>query len=279
MIVMKNKNTGNLEHNTVERSFTDYIYFSYIPKKVENYILKFHQSSTLLKHPESKHQSIDDNVIPWLEFAQYTDITPNYYEEKISLDINNQTDVIGSCREFEKERLFNFIELSELLNEAFIRDGKKGSKKYGSAGALYPIVPLLLLFKDHNGLSQGVYVYDGVERSLLKIKSWSNDEAFYIKKYVCHEAVDMPESCIAYAADIRRAIIKYHIRGYRHALIEVGAMSQVLKNSLHKLKNDVGEVSWSGFNDNELTKKCGLNVRLCPIVMLQWFGHTNSQEK
>ncbi|HBU84559.1 MAG TPA: SagB/ThcOx family dehydrogenase [Paenibacillus sp.] len=276
---MKNKNTGNLEHNTVERSFTDYIYFSYIPKKVENYILKFHQSSTLLKHPESKHQSIDDNVIPWLEFAQYTDITPNYYEEKISLDINNQTDVIGSCREFEKERLFNFIELSELLNEAFIRDGKKGSKKYGSAGALYPIVPLLLLFKDHNGLSQGVYVYDGVERSLLKIKSWSNDEAFYIKKYVCHEAVDMPESCIAYAADIRRAIIKYHIRGYRHALIEVGAMSQVLKNSLHKLKNDVGEVSWSGFNDNELTKKCGLNVRLCPIVMLQWFGHTNSQEK
>ncbi|MFS0859377.1 hypothetical protein [Paenibacillus taichungensis] len=276
---MKNKYTGNLEHNTVERSFTDYIYFSYIPKKVENYILKFHQSSTLLKHPESKHQSIDDNVIPWLEFAQYTDITPNYYEEKISLDINNQTDVIGSCREFEKERLFNFIELSELLNDAFIRDEKKGSKKYGSAGALYPIVPLLLLFKDHNGLSQGVYVYDGVERSLLKIKSWSNDEAFYIKKYVCHEAVDMPESCIAYAADIRRAIIKYHIRGYRHALIEVGAMSQVLKNSLHKLKNDVGEVSWSGFNDNELTKKCGLNVRLCPIVMLQWFGHTNSQEK
>jgi len=275
---MKNKHMGNLEHNTVERSFTDYIYFSYIPKKVENYILKFHQSSTLLKHPESKHQSLDGNVIPWLEVVQHTDITPNYYEEKIQLDINNEQNVIGSCKKFEKERMFNFPEFSELLNEAFLRDQKKGSKKYGSAGALYPIIPLLLLFKDHDGLSQGVYVYDGVEKALLKIKTWKNDEASYIKKYVCHDAVDMPESCIAYAADLRRAIIKYHIRGYRHALIEVGAMSQVFKNSLHKLKNDVGEVSWSGFNDNELTKKCGLNVRLCPIVMLQWFGYKNPKE-
>ncbi|ETT32391.1 SagB/ThcOx family dehydrogenase [Paenibacillus sp. FSL L8-0435] len=276
---MKNKYVGSLEHNTVERSFTDYIYASYIPKKVENYILKFHQSSTLLKLPDSKHQSIDDNVIPWLEYAQYTDITPDYYEQKINLNTSTEVNVIGSYRSFNKERLFNFAELSQLLNGAFIRDKQTGSKKYGSAGALYPIVPLVLVFQDHDTLTRGVYVYDGIEQTLLKITSWAKDEALHIKKYVCHDAIDLPEICIAYAADLRRSIIKYHIRGYRHALIEVGAMSQVFKNSLHKMSKGVGEVSWSGFNDNELTKRCGLNVRLCPIVMLQWFGYTDSTGK
>ena len=37
-------------------------------------------------------------------------------------------------------------------------------------------------------------------------------------------------------------------------------------------KNNRGELCWSGFNDDQLTKLSGLNARNAPIVLLQWWG-------
>ncbi|WP_150272760.1 SagB/ThcOx family dehydrogenase [Paenibacillus tepidiphilus] len=269
---------NKLEKNTVERSFSDYIYNLCLPKKIENYIIKFHQSSSFMQNKYSLNNNTNSEIYFWLRQIEKSDVLPEYYEQKIDLKKLDNLNIKGSFREYNPEMNFTFEELSQVINSSFGRDMNNLSKRYGSAGALYPVIPLLLHFKTDNLLESGAYVYHSLDQSLLKIKSWTIEEAHNIKSNVCFFSDKLPNTCIAYAIDIRRAIVKYHIRGYRHALIEVGAMSQVFKESLHQLKDNVGEVSWSGFNDNELSYKCGLNVRLCPIVMLQWFGHVKNRK-
>lgn len=273
---MNNKNEHQkLESNTLERSFYDYIYTHSLPKKVENFILKFHQASTYLRSTKNRNDIFDKQIYPWLNVVENTDVEPEYFEREIKLEKQVIQGTKGSSRNYNLEKNFTFQEISALLNGAFGRDTHNGSKKYGSAGALYPVIPIMLVFNDFSGFDRGVYIYNSHKQSLMKIKTWSEDKTNFIKQKVCVRQMELPNTCIAYAVDIRRAILKYHILGYRHALIEVGAMSQAFKHSLHQLKEGVGEISWSGFNDNQLCIECGLNVRLCPIMLLQWFGHTH----
>lgn len=263
----------DLETNTIERSFNDYSYGRSMPKKIENFILKFHQASTYLIHTKSKSDIFDNRVFYWLTQVEKTDVRPEYYEKRIELNyLPSNFKVKGSFREYQTDKNLTFEEISLLLNSSFGRDENTKSKRYGSAGGLYPVVPMLIVLNPFDDLECGSYVYDSKNKSLLKIKSWTVKESVEIKKELSKDNFNLPNTCIAYAVDIRRAILKYHIRGYRHALIEVGAMSQVFKESLHDLNNNFGEVSWSGFNDNQLSHACGLNARLCPILLLQWFG-------
>ncbi|MDR0267856.1 hypothetical protein [Paenibacillus sp.] len=269
----KERVTLGLETNTIERSFNDYIYERSMPKKIENFILKFHQASTYLIHAKGKNDVIDNNVFNWLTQVERTDVRPEYYEKKIDLNyLPINLEIKGSFREYQTDRNLNLEEISLLLNSSFGRDENTKSKRYGSAGGLYPVIPILMILKPFDDLECGSYVYDSEHKCLLKIKSWTVEESVEIKKELSKGFNYLPNTCIAYAVDIRRAILKYHIRGYRHALIEVGAMSQVFKESLHNLNENFGEVSWSGFNDNQLSHACGLNARLCPILLVQWFG-------
>ncbi|MCE5168300.1 hypothetical protein LQV63_03085 [Paenibacillus profundus] len=262
-----------LERNTLERSYHDYIYTHSMPKKAENFIMKFHQASTFLHDSKSENIIFDQNIFPWLKVVEKTDVKPEYYEHEIMLHKQVLSNIKGSARKYNVDFTFTFEELSILLNNSFGRDKDSHSKKYGSAGGLYPVIPLMLVFKSFSKFENGVYVYNSLQQNMMRIKNWTNEESRFVKEEVCHHSTDLPNTCMAYAVDIRKAILKYHIRGYRHAVIEVGAMSQVFKHSLHSLKENVGEISWSGFNDNQLSFECGLNARLCPIILLQWFGH------
>lgn len=272
---MNNKETVmlELEANTIERSFNDFSYERSMPKKIENFILKFHQASTYLIHKKNKSDVFDSRIFYWLTQVEKTDVRPEYYEKKIKLEyFPHSIEVKGSFRKYRNDYNLSLEEISLLLNYSFGRDESTKSKRYGSAGGLYPVVPLLIILKSYEDFECGSYVYDSENKCLLKIKGWTDEEGTELKNEISKGNTELPNTCIVYAVDIRRAILKYHIRGYRHALIEVGAMSQVFKDSLHKLGHDFGEISWSGFNDNQLSHTCGLNPRLCPILLLQWFG-------
>lgn len=271
---MNNQDNFELDANTMERSYHDYIYTHSMPKSVENFIIKFHQASTYLFNKKSENIIFDQNILQWQKVVEMTDVKPEYYEHEIMLQKQEINNIKGSVRRYNLNVDFTFEEVSLLLNSSFGRDNNSLSKKYGSAGGLYPVIPIMLVFKDFSSFRTGVYVYNSLKQSMMKINSWTSEKSRYVKEEVCNFSDNLPNTCMAYAVDIRRAIIKYHIRGYRHALIEVGAMSQVFKHSLHDLKENVGEISWSGFNDNQLSFECGLNARLCPILLLQWFGHT-----
>lgn len=233
-------------------------------------VLKFHQKTTW--------QNVGDNfmsapLVAWLELVQNKDVLPEYYLESIPIQIEKIEKTEGdSKRNYNQEITYNFKEIGKILYDSFGRAEKSKTKNYASAGALYPIIPLLVILKEDmfdKDLLPGCYVFDSHNNQLLLLKRFSENEILRVCENIYTEKLS--DMFIAYALDIRRATAKYRNRGYRHGLIEVGLMAQNFKISLQSYKN-YGECLWSGFNDNSLTNLLGMNPRLSPLLLLQWFG-------
>ncbi|WP_342478704.1 nitroreductase family protein [Paenibacillus sp. FSL H7-0350] len=233
-------------------------------------ILKFHQKTTWQYIGE---ENLDLRLTRWLELVQFTDVLPEYYEQKIDFNVKKiKLNEGRSKRTFKKNGVIDFNQLGEILYESFGLSEGSLSKPYPSAGALYPIIPLLLVL-DENAVERdflpGSYVFDSHEARLLMIKKFDQEEILKIKKNIYGESLSGIAIC--YSIDIRRSIAKYRSRGYRHALIEVGLMAQSFRSTLERHKG-FGECTWSGFNDNALSSILGLSPRLSPVVLVQWFG-------
>ncbi|MBE1553290.1 hypothetical protein [Sporosarcina limicola] len=242
-----------------------------------NNVIKFHQSGSLLRNKNSIKNSSSPLIYTWLEAVENTDILPDIFEETIKLDtsiINNN----GSTSKYDLDYVFPFEKISNVLIKSFGRDSHTLSKRYPSAGALFPIIPLLLIFKE-NSIERvpdcGVYMIDPFNYSLYKVKGWDEEDIEDLKSSIVLDKTNnefISNFAIGYAIDIRRSITKYRTRGYRHALIELGSMTQGFRESLLDTEVYYGDLCWSGFNDYSLTYLAGLNVRLAPVTLLQWFG-------
>lgn len=241
-------------------------------------VQKFHYETINPTVLNTYNQSINPDLINWIETFTSKDILPNSYIEKIELKKYDKAKN-GSGENFTKEMIKN-EELIEILYDAFARDQHSLSKNYPSAGALYPVIPLLLVLEknsENSFLSPGCYVYDSMDQNLLKIESWDSVEMLEkVKSCFAINHFELPCHCIAYAVDFRRAVTKYEYKGYRHAMIETGLAAQSFKNSLSK-HSMLKERCWSGFQDLVLSKYCGLDIRLTPITLLQWFGYENNE--
>ncbi|GKV55343.1 hypothetical protein NCCP2222_12900 [Sporosarcina sp. NCCP-2222] len=237
--------------------------------------IKFHQSSTRIVRDTS--DNMNPELDQWLLNVEYTDILPNVYKEEIKLSIENKKNFNGSERDFTSENL-GVNEFSELIYNSFGRNKESTSKRYPSAGALYPVIPLIYLFEENsiNGLDigAGVYVLNTQRNTLRQIKSYTQTELNEINNTITKitESKRMiSKYCIGYSIDMKRAIGKYQRRGYRHALIEVGLAAQSFKESCIEM-DKIGQVCWSGYDDNAFTFLSGMNVRNAPVVLIQWFG-------
>lgn len=261
--------TKNNEYN-LNRSNDSYDYE--IMMKVQ----KFHYSTMNPTIESTYNKLLDPDVSNWVETFTSKDILPHSYLEKIELTKHNKEKNFSG--QFFTKKPINDEELTEILYDAFARDPHFLSKSYPSAGALYPVIPLLLVTgKTHEGsfLSPGCYVYDSMDQNLLKIENWDTDEVLkQVKSCMSTTHSHLPIYCMAYAIDFRRAITKYEHKGYRHAMIETGLAAQSFKNSLSK-HSTIKERCWSGFQDLALSKYCGMDIRLTPITLLQWFGYEN----
>ncbi|WP_214872818.1 MULTISPECIES: nitroreductase family protein [unclassified Exiguobacterium] len=239
-------------------------------------VQKFHYSTINPTIQNVHNECLNHDVNKWIETFTLKDILPNSYLQKIELKKYNKVKK-NSGQAFTKESIKD-EELTEILYDAFARDKNSLSKNYPSAGALYPVIPLLLVTHSTNEssiLSPGCYVYDSMDQNLLKIEEWDEIEVLEkVKSYMSTDHSDLPIYCMAYAIDFRRAITKYENKGYRHAMIETGLAAQSFKNSLSKYST-IKERCWSGFQDLPLSKYCGMDIRLTPITLLQWFGYEN----
>lgn len=148
---------------------------------------------------------------------------------------------------------------------------EEGHRIYGSAGALYPVEPLIICLKNDivMGLSRGVYGLDYLDKSLKKFdtnvdfKKLSHSISPYTGQLIS-------PVFICYIFSMTRTVVKYNYRGLRHMLIEVGSMAQAFRlNGLARI-NNFGDVSWSGFDDKAL--KDSLGLRIMKPVLLQFFG-------
>ncbi|MCC2251895.1 hypothetical protein JUJ52_18300 [Virgibacillus sp. AGTR] len=272
-------NKGSLNDTSNKYKYTnwDFLQGRAEDKSVLQSVLKFHYKT--LNREIDDIYNFEENIDTksWISTVEFRDVLPNSYEEIIDLEVP-QHKQLHSYYDFNSETPVGMETLGQILYDAFGREAPHSSKRYPSAGALYPVIPLLIVLhsdKKNNSLNPGCYVFDSTNPRLYKITQWTPKDIVKVNKLIGSNSNKMyAPHCIAYAIDIRRAITKYQAKGYRHALIEVGLMVQSFRESLQQ-QNNLGERCWSAFSDMPLTHICGLNVRLCPIVLIQWFGFSN----
>lgn len=242
-----------------------------------NDVLKFHQSS-VISVIGNKLYPYDRALNEWMVLNQHTDSVPNDYIFKINFQeehINNR----GSTRTFLHLPI-KFEDFREILVTAFGKDKNSLSKRFPSAGALYPVIPLIYVLSDSSiddkRINAGCYVYDSVENSIKKIKSWNKDELTIFKEAIAPNGELLSKTIVGYSIDVKKAVAKYKRRGYRHALIEVGCMAQSLRECINEININYGELCWSGFDDNLVAQLSGLNPKIAPIALLQWFGEKDN---
>src|SRR5699024_5342085 len=141
------------------------------------------------------------------------------------------------------------------------------SKRYPSAGGLYSVIPLVCIFEKNvikdQYIKPGCYLFDSTDIKLKCIKEWDESELQHVKHLInSYDSILYSNIAMAYAVDLKRSITKDRKRGYRHALIEIGLMSQSLRESLNE-KEGYGHLSWTGRIDNALTSNLGLIVKVC----------------
>lgn len=276
MIVM-NKSTVATPSVDVFKQKRDVFYAEAIQDKILDEkalhaVTKFHQA-TSWHMPYS--WGLDEETQEWMDLVENTDVLPENTEEEIvfNQDISYEHD-FQSVRDFRLDKPISKDQIGAIFQGAFGRTNPRGSKPYPSAGALYPIIPLLYVLDSNaigGGGEEGCYVYDSTNHKLLLIKSFGTSEIERLKRHLCPNDDFFSHLAVGYALDIKRAITKYKKRGYRHGMIEVGLMAQSFRHSLHAIP-EMGEFCWSGFNDNALTHLSGLNPKLAPIILMQWFG-------
>lgn len=245
-----------------------------LPDSYLNKVVKMHQQTTW-HLPYNWDTFTEQELYTWCDLVNETDSLPDYVEDRIPLTPLNKQDlpIRGSVREYKKEFKLSKVELSSILYKSFGRQKGESTKAYPSAGGLYPVLSVLVVIENNRVpfLDKGSYVYDSRENELLLLKKFTPEDVNAFRKNV-DMPWEVPGLAMAYAIDMKRAITKYKFRGYRHALIEVGLMSQAFRNSLWETSENLGECCWSGFSDNAVSHILGLSPRLAPVTLLQWFG-------
>lgn len=239
-------------------------------------VIKFHQRTTNIPRG-IRLGSLAPEVAEWIEVISGTDIRPAFVLERLEVSpvtMKHQ----GSARIFNPAWTTSLQFLSNILFTAFGRD-QANHKRYPSAGALYCVIPVLCVFSDTTvyGVTAGSFALDQHQPALLRLQRWTAAEIADSTGIASVTTGSYPSSlAIAYAVDMRRALTKYGVKGYRHALIEIGLMAQSFRESLREIGEReniaLGERCWSGFADNAMTAMVGLDVRMAPVSMLQWFG-------
>lgn len=246
-----------------------------VSKSLLDPIIKFHQSTCTLFNENAKSTNASSDIINWAVKNEFTDVVPDYFYQKINLKTSNNNTYESSCRVYDKGWVMGEEVLATILYRSFGRNEERLTKKYPSAGSLYPVIPLLYVFSEKaisKNTPTGSYVFDSTNLNLLLIRQWKKSDLINVEQAISIGKGFQSNLAIAYAVDIRRAIAKYRGRGYRHALIEVGLMAQSFRETIREVDSELGELCWSGFIDNALTYYSGLNLRLAPVSLVQWFG-------
>ncbi|MCI1593502.1 MAG: hypothetical protein LKH79_23800 [Heyndrickxia oleronia] len=247
-----------------------------LDERILNKVAKFHQSTTFTYSETDKPNLISKDLYFWLIAHERKQTIPSVYLEEVKL-IDTPLEKRNSPMNFDIEHIIPFDFFSKIVQQSFGAnlDTLNLNRSYPSAGALYTINSIVYIF-DHKkveGIVQnGAYFYNAYKNSLLLIQNWDDEKLRKVRGSISgHEFLS--QIAIGYSIDIRKSIIKYRTRGYRHAFIEIGLMAQRFREVLLKYSNgEYGERCWSGFSDNSFTYLSGLNVRLSPVGLLQWFG-------
>lgn len=235
-----------------------------------NEVINFHHSQVWL--PTSKifnnHQVSQGEL--WNEY--YGENIENPFNTKI-INLPDH-DIVNQYIEGHYNEDITKIHLEAILKIAL--GDRVGKFKYHTIQKSPSVIPLILVFeKDFiYGVNAGSYLYNFEMHSLTQNANWEEEEITYRFREVTNDTTPLAKIAIAYAIDLRRSMVEYGKRGYRHSLIEVGTMVQCLKETIEVTNSDssiqISSEIFTDFSDSSFTHLCGLNPRLSPIVLIQW---------
>ncbi len=126
----------------------------------------------------------------------------------------------------EDDRPATFSDLSTLLSAAY-RITPADSGTVPSAGALYPLVVHLLIREPLPPAGPGLWWHDPRALKLHRLDETApGNQDLFVPEAAHPEILNRQVPVIFLSADLRRPSRKYGPRGYRYALIEVGAAMQ-----------------------------------------------------
>jgi SagB-type dehydrogenase family enzyme len=184
------------------------------------------------------------------------------------------TSVEASLRERRSVRQFgekpvSLDSLSQLLWAAQgVTDAPNGLRTAPSAGALYPL-ELYAVVGQVEGLATGVYRYDAVQHTLVKIADRDARPGVALAALGQSAVADAP-AVILFAAVYERTTGKYGERGVRYVHMEAGHAAQNVY--LQAVSLGLGTVVIGAFVDEGVRRAAGLPDNEHPLYLMP-VGH------
>lgn len=244
-------------------------------------LLKFHNSAQLVLDPHIsqgvKYNNIEGNVLDKVEeICQESRLVECSEEEEIILPpVKDESQASRKSAGIFEFTQITVKQLSEFLYRALGQRDEGQRRAYPSAGQLYPIEPLLWINNDTVlGLTAGIYHYQQVSHKLIPLYIHEGDFSFGKIIPGGLKIMGRPIMGIIYMLNVKRAVMKYRLRGYRNALIETGIMVQ----NVDRISNDFKWATrcWSSFDDRKINVLSGLHPNLFLPSMIQWIGRSEN---
>ena len=242
--------------------------------KVKNDVLAFHNKGNI--HIDKMFQSklnfppIALDILQGLE-GYDTEISPFHHESIPCKTVESfKVKRNRSATHFSAEKI-SFSVLQTLLNEAFGAN-EALRRPYPSGGALYSVEALCCILQDRllDGPETGIYHYRPSLHTLQLLQPATVEAINTHVLGIENENMKNVSFIFIYIINVPKALVKYRYRGYRVALMEVGAMFQ--QADLIAKELELCNKLSSSFNDHELAKFMALdNFSFVPAVM-QLFG-------
>jgi SagB-type dehydrogenase family enzyme len=183
-----------------------------------------------------------------------------------------------SCRKFSAASV-DWAVFEKLFVSAFAEAG--GRRPYPSAGAMYPVQVLACILKPLGNapreVQANVFHFLPSSRRFMPIETVPAARLLSTLFDAPHEysaqgnePITDPVFFILYALHLDSAVVRYRHRGYRFALVEVGAMAQ--QAAIVGRGLGLGSCIYGGFGDAELSVVMGINPTVLLPAIAQCFG-------
>jgi SagB-type dehydrogenase family enzyme len=164
-----------------------------------------------------------------------------------------------------EQRAISYPELSTVLT-AMYRLREEG-RPVPSAGSLYPLAIHTVIREPVFPLDPGLWWYDPCAEALRLLHDAVIDlEDLMISQPTTDPLVAAGQPVVLVSADLQRAASKYSNRGYRYALMEVGAAMQNAYLAAAELGLPIRAIG--GFHDDAAHELLDLPVDVAPLLAL-----------
>lgn len=249
-----------------------------LDSKVFQEILKTHakESIAFLDFGNLAITNVASQTLNRVQFSE-CEISP-FHRHDLDCEVNEEALFTrnASTTKFQNKAI-TLEDIQQLLVHSF-SPGKSNHRPYPSAGGLYPVEPLVFLFKERITADvdffSGAYHFRPQSRCLQLIKKIPTTHFFEKLLHGLIEPNSTPCFAIFYITHLGKAIFKYRYRGYRHALMEAGSMyQQALVTAQHM---GLDSTAWSSFADYEMMYALDLDYQTYLPLTMQLFGYGES---